>query len=86
MCILGILLLLIQICVIALTAQLAGLVFGKLGQPRVVGEMAAGIALGPSLFGWIAPQLSGRLFPASSFDALNLIGQLGLISTCSWWG
>lgn len=79
MCILIFLLLLLQICAIALTAQLAGIVFRKLGQPKVVGEMAAGIALGPSLFGWVAPQLSNRLFPATSFDALNLIGQLGLI-------
>ncbi len=70
---------LIQICVIALAAQLFGRVFKRLGQPTVMGEMTAGIALGPSLLGWIAPNLSQQLFPASSLGTLNLIGQLGLI-------
>ena len=41
--------------------------------------MTAGIALGPSLFGWLAPQLHHSLFPESSLGLLNVIGQLGLI-------
>jgi Kef-type K+ transport system membrane component KefB len=41
--------------------------------------MTAGIALGPSVFGWIAPDLHHKLFPESSFGLLSLIGQLGLI-------
>src|SRR5258707_1867268 len=41
--------------------------------------MAAGIALGPSLFGWIAPQTHQALFPDNSLGLLNVIGQLGLI-------
>jgi Kef-type K+ transport system membrane component KefB len=73
------LLFLIQISVIALTAQLFGRIFHRLGQPKVVGEMTAGIALGPSLLGWIAPHFSQTLFPQESFGLLNLIGQLGLI-------
>lgn len=48
--------LLLQICVIAAAAQIFGRVFPEAGQPTVVGEMTA-------LFGWIAPQLSQRLFP-----------------------
>jgi len=74
-----ILLFLLQICVIALSAQLFGRIFQKFGQPKVVGEMTAGIALGPSLMGWIAPHLSQSLFPEASLGLLNLIGQLGLI-------
>ncbi len=70
---------LIQICVIALAAQLFGRGFQKIGQPKVVGEMTAGIALGPSLLGWIAPNFSAQLFPASSLGTLNLIGRLGLV-------
>ena len=41
--------------------------------------MTAGIALGPSLLGWIAPQLHRSLFPEASLGLLNLVGQLGLI-------
>jgi Kef-type K+ transport system membrane component KefB len=64
---------------IALTAQIFGAAFRRLGQPKVVGEMFAGVALGPSLLGWIAPGAFQALFPASSFALLNIIGQLGLI-------
>ena len=41
--------------------------------------MTAGIALGPSLFGWIAPGLHASLFPDASLATLNLLGELGLI-------
>jgi Kef-type K+ transport system membrane component KefB len=73
------LLILLQICVIALSAQLLGWLFKKIGQPKVSGEMTAGILLGPSLFGWVAPDLHASLFPDSSLATLNLLGQLGLI-------
>ena len=72
-------LVLVQICVIALAAQLLGWLFQKIGQPKVCGEMTAGIALGPSLFGWVAPHFHASLFPDSSLATLNLLGQLGLI-------
>lgn len=70
---------LLQIGVIALSAQALGWIFRKLGQPKVTGEMTAGIALGPSLLGWVAPQLHQSLFPEASLGLLNLVGQLGLI-------
>jgi Kef-type K+ transport system membrane component KefB len=73
------LLLLLQICVIALSTQLLGRLFRKFGQPQVAGEMTAGIALGPSLLGWIAPSLHASLFPDASLATLNLLGELGLI-------
>src|SRR5262245_27346434 len=44
--------LLLQLLVVVGAAQVAGRIFSRLGQPAVIGEMAAGILLGPSLFGW----------------------------------
>ncbi len=72
-------LLLEQLLVILAAAWCAGRVVRVMGQPRVIGEMAAGIALGPSLFGAIAPQLSGSLFPASGLAPLATISQLGVL-------
>jgi Kef-type K+ transport system membrane component KefB len=71
--------LLFQVAVIAVTARAVGLLFRKIGQPQVVGEMAAGIMLGPSLLGWAFPQGSQLLFPAESLDHLNILSQIGLL-------
>jgi Kef-type K+ transport system membrane component KefB len=72
-------LLLTQIVIILGAARLLGWLFRKLHQPRVIGEMLAGILLGPSLLGWAAPNLSAALFPASSLTALSALSQLGLL-------
>ena len=72
-------LLLIQIVVILLTARMVGLVFRKLHQPQVVGEIMAGIMLGPSLLGWLSPDVSRLLFPASSLPFLSVLSQIGLL-------
>jgi len=72
-------LLLAQIVVILLAARLVGRLMRRLGQPQVVGEMVAGIMLGPSLLGAVAPEAWGALFPASSLGFLNTLSQLGLI-------
>jgi Kef-type K+ transport system membrane component KefB len=69
---------LLQIAVIVGFSHLVAAVFHKCGQPRVVGEMAAGIALGPTLFGWIAPSAYQSLFPAASLGFLNALSQAGL--------
>jgi len=45
----------------------------------VIGEIVAGLLLGPSFFGWIAPVLYARLFPAASLPALNELSQIGLV-------
>ena len=58
---------------------IAGLLFKRIKQPQVVGEMAAGILLGPSVLGWAAPALSHALFPASSLGYLNALCQVGLV-------
>src|SRR5690242_9006173 len=72
-------LLLLQVAVILLSARAAGLLFHQIGQPRVIGEMVAGILLGPSLLGWAAPGWSAALFPAESLGYLNALSQLGLV-------
>ena len=72
-------LLLIQLIVILLTAGLIGWVFRKIHQPQVIGEMVAGILLGPSLLGWVAPGISGVLFPANSLPYLSVLSQIGLL-------
>jgi Kef-type K+ transport system membrane component KefB len=72
-------LLLCQLCVIVAAAALCGRLSRKLGQPAVIGEMAAGILLGPSLLGHLLPAWESFLFPASSMGALNLLSQVGII-------
>ena len=71
--------LLLEVAVIILAARVLGGIFRWIGQPQVVGEMAAGILLGPSLLGWALPGVSAFLFPASSLSLLNALCQLGLI-------
>jgi Kef-type K+ transport system membrane component KefB len=72
-------LLLIQIIVILVAARLTGAFVRRLGQPQVVGEMIAGIALGPSVLGAQAPHLAALLFPAGSLGFLNTLSQIGLV-------
>lgn len=71
--------LILQMAVVLGLCRLVGDLFVRIRQPRVNGEMFAGILLGPSLLGWVAPQLSRYLFPPSSFDFLNALGQLGVV-------
>jgi len=74
-----ILALLLQTIVIVTAARALGAAFRRLGQPAVVGEMVAGLLLGPSLFGAIAPGASKFLFPPASLDLLNAFSQFGLV-------
>ena len=71
--------LVLQISVILALCRIVGTIFRKIGQPRVVGEMFAGILLGPSLLGWMAPGISAYLFPASSPGFLNALSQIGVV-------
>jgi Kef-type K+ transport system membrane component KefB len=56
-----------------------GKLFRRIHQPQVIGEMVAGIMLGPSLLGWLAPGLFAQLFPPESLEYLNVLSQIGLI-------
>lgn len=71
--------LLIQLILIVAMARLFGVIARRLGQPPVIGEIAAGIVLGPSLLGWLAPGVSGFLFPAASLPTLQLLSQIGVL-------
>lgn len=71
--------LLAQIVTIVLVARLFGWVCTKIGQPTVIGEMLAGIALGPSLLGVYFPEFSQIIFPAQSLGNLQFLSQIGLI-------
>ena len=72
-------LLILQVGTILVAARLIGWLFRKIHQPRVVGEMFAGILLGPSLLGRLAPAISASLFPPDSLGFLNALSQVGLL-------
>lgn len=72
-------LLLLQIAVILTVCRLLHGIAGLIGQPPVIGEIFAGLLLGPSFLGWIAPALYARLFPAASLPVLNELSQIGLV-------
>lgn len=71
--------LLLQIIVIIIVARLFGAMFRRIGQPPVMGEMVAGIALGPSLLGWLSPPAMLFLFPPASLTTLGLLSQIGVV-------
>ncbi|MEG1679579.1 MAG: sodium:proton symporter, partial [Stenotrophomonas sp.] len=68
---------LLQLLVLLLVAKGTGRLLRWFGQPAVIGEMAAGLMMGPLLFGSVFPQLQAALFPASSLGPLGLVSQLG---------
>jgi Kef-type K+ transport system membrane component KefB len=70
---------LLDVAVILIAARAGGALFERLGQPSVIGEIAAGIALGPTLLGLLPGDPSSELFPADALAVLQLIGQLGLV-------
>lgn len=71
--------LLVQIITIIFVARIFGWICKKIGQPTVIGEMIAGIVLGPSLVGTYFPEYSALLFPAESLPNLQFLSQIGLI-------
>nr|WP_315146226.1 cation:proton antiporter [uncultured Flavobacterium sp.] len=71
--------LLAQIITIIVVARFCGWVFRKIGQPSVIGEIIAGIVLGPSLLGYYFPEYSIVLFPPQSLGNLQFLSQIGLI-------
>ncbi len=71
--------LLMQVTAIILVARVFGWLFRRIGQPSVIGEIVAGIALGPSLLGYYFPGVSDFLFPPESLGNLSVMSQMGLI-------
>lgn len=71
--------LLAQIATIIVVARFFGFLFKKIGQPTVIGEIIAGIVLGPSLLGKYFPEFSTLLFPVQSLGNLQFLSQIGLI-------
>ncbi|MFJ2818329.1 cation:proton antiporter [Streptomyces sp. NPDC087294] len=67
------------VAAVLLASHTVGFLATKLGQPRVTGEIAAGILLGPSFLGALAPDATGRLFPESVLPMFNGLAQLGLV-------
>jgi Kef-type K+ transport system membrane component KefB len=71
--------LIMQIGVILMASMIIGRLCKRFHQPQVIGEMSAGVLLGPSLLGWVAPGVAAALFPPSSLVALNSLSQVGLL-------
>jgi Kef-type K+ transport system membrane component KefB len=68
-----------QLIVILVAARLSGLLFRRLGQPQVCGEIAAGLILGPSLFGRLSPHLFHLVFKPQVGLVFTMFSQVGLI-------
>ena len=71
--------LLLQIIVIVAAARLLGAAFRRFGQPPVIGEIVAGIVLGPSLFGAVAPGAFALIFAPESTGLLKLFAEIGVL-------
>ena len=71
--------LLLQIISILVAVRIFSWLFKYLGQPGVIGEIVAGIVLGPSLLGHFFPETFGFLFAPDSLESLNILSQIGLI-------
>jgi Kef-type K+ transport system membrane component KefB len=70
----------LQLAVILGICRLVGFLVGKIGQPQVVGEMIAGVILGPSLFGLVLPRLQHQVFPTGvPMSILYAASQVGLV-------
>jgi Kef-type K+ transport system membrane component KefB len=68
----------IQMILIVLVARICGTLVKHVGQPAVIGEMIAGILLGPSLLGWLWPGLFQFIFPPASLGTLRMLSQIGV--------
>jgi Kef-type K+ transport system membrane component KefB len=69
---------LLDVALILIAARVGGVLFERLGQPAVIGEIVAGLLLGPTVLGALPGDPSSELFPADALSVLKLIGQLGL--------
>lgn len=70
---------LLQVIIVVAMSKAMGAIFNLMKLPRVVGEMFAGILLGPSLFGWFSPEVHSMVFPSASLDSLKALSQVGVM-------
>jgi len=70
---------LLALAVILVASWLTGALFRRLGQPPVIGEVVAGILLGPSLLGRVAPEVMAQIFPTFVVPFLGILAQVGVI-------
>lgn len=77
----AVLILLVQLALLLLVARLGAELCRRLGFPAVIGELAAGLLLGPSVFGHFAPRAFSHFFPleATQFHLLEVVGTLGMV-------
>src|ERR1044072_6637381 len=66
-------------CLILAATRLVGCLFQKINQPRIIGEMVAGVLLGPSFLGWLAPDFIATLFPQRNLDSFKPLSEIGLV-------
>lgn len=75
----GLVLLMIQVSAILAVTSVCGWMLARLGQPRVVGEIAGGLLLGPLVFGHVFPITSALLFPYFRLHPLEVVSDIGLV-------
>jgi len=75
----SVVLVLVEVLIVIGLSRLVGLGCRWIKQPLVIGEIIAGIMLGPSLLGLVAPGVAAALFPAEAVPFLNVLSQVGLI-------
>ncbi|MFB7865475.1 cation:proton antiporter [Streptomyces sp. NPDC056069] len=73
-------LVLVAVPTVVLACQAGGWAARRLGQPPVIGEMAVGILLGPSLLGWLAPSVQHTLLPATVLPYTSVLGNVALLA------
>ncbi len=69
----------LALAVVLIVCRIFGYVATKVGQPRVMGEVIAGLVLGPSLLGAISPNLQATFFPSDTLSGIGVVANLGLI-------
>ncbi|WP_066377365.1 MULTISPECIES: cation:proton antiporter [unclassified Anabaena] len=74
-----VILVLVEVLIVIALSRLVGLAFKSIKQPLVIGEIVAGIMLGPSLFGLLAPNVAASIFPPETVPFLHVLSQVGLI-------